>query len=101
MLNACSKNEEHGNTRQSSQPRTTRSQNVSNKVAVPWTLHAKGQQFREGPNGRHKQRLKKKRSPEEMLDGLHTGGRRHHLRGSCGLVQKLCHAAEYKVRYAQ
>ena len=37
------------------------------------------------PDGRW---LKKKRSPEETLDGLHTGGRRHQPRGSCGLVQK-------------
>ena len=82
-------NEEEGNSRLSSQPRRIiRSQKVSLKVAFLWTLHAEGLQFREGPNGRHNQRLKKKRSPEETLDGLYTGGRRHQPHGSCGLVQK-------------
>ena len=57
--------EEQGNPRQSSQPRTTRSQNVSIKVAFLWTLHAEGGQFRDWPNGRHDQRHKKKRSSEE------------------------------------
>ena len=69
-----SKNEEQGNSRQSSQPRATRSQNVSIKVAFLWTLHAEGHQFREGPTGRHNQQLKKKRWPEVTLDGLHTDG---------------------------
>ena len=57
--------EEQGNPRQSSQPRTTRSQNVSIKVASLWTLHAEGGQFRDGPNGSQNQRPKKKRSSEE------------------------------------
>ena len=68
---------------------STQSQNVSTEVAFLWELHADGQQHREGPNGRHSQRLKKKRSPVEMLDGLHTGGRRYQPCGCCDLVQKL------------
>ena len=28
-------------------------------------------------DGRHNQWLKKKRSPEETMDGVHNGGRRH------------------------
>ena len=75
-------------SRQSSQPKSTRSQNLSTEVVFLWTQHAEAQQLREVPNGRHKQRLKKKRSPEETLDGLHTGVGLHQPRASCSLVQK-------------
>ena len=74
-------------SRQRSQPRTNRSQNVSTEAAFLWTQEE--QQLREGPNSRQNQWLKKKRSPEETLDdGLHTGERRYQPRGSCSLVQK-------------
>ena len=71
-----SKNEGQGNHRQIPKPRTIRSRNVSINVAFLWKLHAEGEQFREGPNGRHSKRPENKWSPEETLDGLHTGGYR-------------------------